>query len=135
MQIVLEKEQLFDIIDLAQKYRNSAMVDTRSLLEIVQELAVKGFSNRDYVNLCEYLHSIGYAAVLDVESIMLYGIEGGENHGSMESCCEYIQSLYGNGRGDIDLAVSYIAGKINLADYLKMGLDALTFTDDGKIVY
>lgn len=139
MQMVLTREQLSNVIRLARAYRVSNETDAakfRSYSELLTEMMYGRYVNPDYNALLEYLYGMEYGAVLDIEALMDYGgevIGYSEDGDSLAVCYDYIQTMYSN--GSQELAINYIVGKLNLAERLEAAMDAIQFTDDGKIVF
>lgn len=99
----------------------------------------KGEGTQEYVqaydDISDYLHTIGYAAVLDVEAILMHGIDIQvmDEPDSLADCYRQVQTEWGGNNGNIDLAIEYITGKLHLHDILSAAWSMIC-CQDGRIV-
>lgn len=123
MEMSLTVVQLREVIRLAENNKNAIMRRDEKQVDTYNELV-------------RYMHGIGYDAVLDVEALLMYGteLEIYDRDASLLACYKQVRADYGGSNGDIDMAISYIAGKTPLYDRLLATLDDLYFTD-GKIQF
>lgn len=76
-----------------------------------------------------YMESLNYATILDLESLMQIGRDGDYSEADpyevrFQSCRDYFARTYPDPAGK-NLAIDYLAGKVDLARYLKDGLNAV----------
>lgn len=119
MEMVLTRDQLVRVILLAENYRHDGGMNA-------------------YGALYRYMENLGYEAVLDVEVLMDYGTElmyYSDAPDPIGECYRYIRDRYGDGNGDIDLAIGYITGKLDLSQRLTTALENVTITGEGKISF
>lgn len=123
MEMSLTVSQLREVIKLAENNKKAIMRRDQKQVDTYNELA-------------SYMQTIGYDAVLDIEALLMYGteLEIYDRNASLAECYRQVWTDYGGSNGDIDIAISYIAGKTPLYDRLLASLDALTFVD-GKIQF
>lgn len=137
MKMHVTGQQVARVIELAKNYRGYPY--DLCVQDIIKDLASGQYQpNPAYAALCTYLEGLGYEAVLDIEALMDYGgelISYTLDPEPLSLCYEYMQVQYGGNKGDISLAIQYIAGKLNLPERLEAALDDVDLAEDGYVCF
>lgn len=125
----MKLNELAKVADLARVYMESQERDTRSVNDIMNAMASGTFTpDPNYVVLCDYLDGLDYETILGIEAALIFGREliYDDDPTSYTECLEYVQTEWGGDRGNKELAIEYITGKVQaLPEYLDAAISEI----------
>lgn len=121
--MVIQNDKVANIIGLANEYNvvrgNNDLTRMDAMMKRVKA----------YKRLTGYMRGLTYDEILVVEALMLYGRDidayGIDGADSLDYWWKYVQDEWGGDKGNADDAITYIAGKACLSNYLATAMNAL----------